>query len=57
MIRERFSALKAGIGDNAGLPETIYCYYSLVAVLQAFMQENGLEGSGKFSYVLAAGTA
>lgn len=54
VIRERFSALKAGIGDSAGLPETIYCYYSLVAVLQGFMQESGLDGSGKFSYVFGS---
>lgn len=54
VIRERFSALKAGIGGDAGLPETIYCYYSLVAVLQGFMQESGLEGSGEFSYVFGS---
>ena len=51
VIRERFAALKAGIGDDAGLPETIYCYYSLVAVLQGFMQESGLDGFEKLSYV------
>lgn len=55
VIRERFSALKAGIGGDAGLPETIYCYYSLVAVLQSFMQENGLEGVGELSYVFGSG--
>lgn len=55
VIQERFAALKAGIGGDAGLPETIYCYYSLVAVLQGFMQENGLEGGGELSYVFGSG--
>ena len=55
VIRERFAALKAGIGDDAGLPETIYCYYSLVAVLQGFMQESGLDGFEKLSYVFGSG--
>ena len=55
VIRERFAALKAGIGSDAGLPETIYCYYSLVAVLQGFMQESGLDGFEKLSYVFGSG--
>lgn len=54
VIRERFSALKVGIGSDAGLPETIYCYYSLIAVLQDFMQENGLEGAWELSYVFGS---
>lgn len=54
IIRKRFADLRAGIGRDAGLPETIYCYYSLVAVLQGFMQESGLEGGGEFSYVFGS---
>ena len=54
VIRERFSALKVGIGSDAGLPEMIYCYYSLIAVLQDFMQENGLEGAWELSYVFGS---